>query len=178
MSALNMKIFGALLIFFLSLTEFIVYNEEVFLFVCFFIFFNAVASAGGKAVGGTFESLGFDFEKDFVQSSQEAKEGILCLISSKKTALNTISNVILLLQTFKAVALQKSLLFILNSFVQTTKFYLNALSALSLSSSQRGLSQSSDLIFSIVGKKNISTFFSPYKHNVGVFLSIAKSLNQ
>lgn len=178
MSAINIKFFGAIVILVLSLTEFIVYNEEVFLFVCFFVFFNAVASSGGKALGNTFESMGLDFEKEFVVSAQQTKISITSLVSSKKIGFNTVSHVTLLLQVFKAVILQKSLLSVLHSYVRKFRFYNSALSALSMSSSLSNFAYSSELIFSILSKKHVNSIFSsssPY--SVGSLLSVSKALS-
>lgn len=176
MLALNFKILGALAILVLSLTEFLVFNEEVFLFVCFFIFFNVCASLGGKALGDSFQSIGYEFEKDFLQSSQQAKAAVLLLSSSKKNVLKTVSRVVYFLHIFKFIALQKSTLCVLNSFVQASRFYTSALSVFGSNRSQESISQSSRLIFSILAKKELESFvISSNKTNLGSSLSVLKN---
>ena len=119
MSHFNLKLISALLITCLGVTEFLVFNEEVFIFVCFFIFFNLISVFVGGSINQAFRDIGSDLEKNFLHSSKEAKVAISDLVVSKELALNSIVRVLILLKAFRNIALQKSLLSAAESFVQS-----------------------------------------------------------
>ena len=129
MSQLNLKFISALLIVCLGITEILVFNEEVFIFVCFFIFFNLISVLAGSSISQAFFDIGAELEKGFLQTSKEAKNAISDLVLSKTSALNSIVRVSVFLKAFRNIALQKSLLSVSESFVQSCQscnFVLNA----------------------------------------------------
>ena len=129
MSQFNLKFISALIILCLGVSEILVFNEEVFIFVCFFIFFNLISVFAGGSISQAFSDVGNDLEKSFLQTSRAAKNSITNLVSSKQQALNSIVRVLIFLKAFRSVALQKGLLLASESFVQnsqTCNFALNA----------------------------------------------------
>lgn len=129
MSQFNLKFISALIILCLGVSEILVFNEEVFIFVCFFIFFNLISVFAGGSISQAFNDIGNDLEKSFLQTSRAAKDSITDLVSSKEQALSSIVRVLIFLKAFRNVALQKGLLLASESFVQNVQacnFALNA----------------------------------------------------
>jgi hypothetical protein len=129
MSQFNLKFISALIILCLGVSEILVFNEEVFIFLCFFIFFNLISVLAGGSIRQAFNDISDDLEKSFLQTSRAAKNSITDLVSSKEQALNSIVRVLIFLKAFRNVALQKGLLLASESFVQNVQacnFALNA----------------------------------------------------
>lgn len=129
MSQFNLKFISALIILCLGVSEILVFNEEVFIFVCFFIFFNLISVFAGGSISQAFSDIGNDLEKSFLQTSRAAKNSITDLVSSKEQALSSIVRVLIFLKAFRNVALQKGLLSASESYVQNAQacnFALNA----------------------------------------------------
>ena len=129
MSQFNLKFISALIILCLGVSEILVFNEEVFIFVCFFIFFNLISVFAGGSISQAFSDIGNDLEKSFLQTSRAAKNSITDLVFSKEQALSSIVRVLVFLKAFRNVALQKGLLSASESFVQNVQacnFALNA----------------------------------------------------
>ena len=129
MSQFNLKFISALIILCLGVSEILVFNEEVFIFVCFFIFFNLISVFAGSSISQAFSDIGNDLEKSFLQTSRAAKNSITDLVSSKEQALSSIVRVLIFLKAFRNVALQKGLILASESFVQNIQacnFALNA----------------------------------------------------
>lgn len=129
MSQFNLKLISALLILGLGITEILVFNEEVFIFVCFFIFFNLISVFAGSSISQTFQDIGNDLEKNFLQTSKAAKTAIVGLVISKEQALHSIVRVLIFLKAFRNIAIQKGLIFASESFVQNAQSCIFALSA-------------------------------------------------
>jgi hypothetical protein len=129
MSQFNLKFISALLIIGLGVTEILVFNEEVFIFVCFFIFFNLISVFAGNSISQTFQDIGNDLEKNFLQTSKEAKTAIASLVLSKEQALHSIVRVLIFLKAFRNIAVQKGMLCASESFVQNAQFCAFALNA-------------------------------------------------
>lgn len=156
MSQLNLKFIAAFLIFCFSLTELLVFNEEVFLFVCFFVFFNAVSTFGGSSVKQAFQDIGEEFEKSYLYASKEAKTGISELIVKKTLALQSIDHVVVFLNAFSRIVVQKSLINVSNSFYEKTQICLLALQAFKSSkSSAIGLADPISQVFAINAKAQL-----------------------
>lgn len=129
MSQFNLKFISALTILCLGVSEILVFNEEVFIFVCFFIFFNLISVFAGSSISQAFSDIGNDLEKSFLQTSHAAKNSITDLVYSKEQALNSVVRVLIFLKAFRNVALQKGLLLASEAFVQNVQacnFALNA----------------------------------------------------
>lgn len=135
MSQFNLKFISALIILGLGITEILVFNEEVFIFVCFFIFFNLISVLAGSSISQTFQDVGNDLEKNFLQTSKEAKMAIASLILSKEQALHSIVRVLIFLKAFRNIAVQKGMLLASESFVQNTQSCASALNAFQIRSS-------------------------------------------
>lgn len=128
MSQLNLKFISALIILCLGISEILVFNEEVFILICFFIFFNLISVLAGGSISQAFIDIGNDLEKSFLQTSEAAKNSITELVIAKEQALNSIVRVLIFLTAFRNVALQKGLLLASESFVgniQICNFALN-----------------------------------------------------
>nr|YP_010127217.1 ATP synthase F0 subunit b [Diacronema viridis]QPO84601.1 ATP synthase F0 subunit b [Diacronema viridis]QPO84621.1 ATP synthase F0 subunit b [Diacronema viridis] len=135
MSQFNLKLISALIILGLGITEILVFNEEVFIFVCFFIFFNLISISAGSSISQIFQDIGNDLEKNFLQTSKEAKTAIASLVLSKEQALHSIVRVLIFLKAFRNIAVQKGMLLASESFVQNTQSCASALNAFQTRSS-------------------------------------------
>lgn len=129
MSQLNLKFISSLLILGLGVTEVLVFNEEVFIFICFFIFFNLISVFAGSSISQAFQDIGADLEKNFLQTSKEAKIALSGLVLSKEQALNSILRVLIFFKAFRNIAIQKGLLSASESFVQNIQACALALNA-------------------------------------------------
>jgi hypothetical protein len=173
MSQFNLKFISALLLLCLGVSEILVFNEEVFIFVCFFIFFNLISVLAGSSIGQAFSDIGSDLEKNFLQTSKEAKSAITDLISSKEQALNSIVRVLVFLKAFRNIALQKGLLAASQSFVHNIQDCNFALSAFkSRASKSQLLLNPVAQVFIINSRVNLKSSF--LKNNRS--LPVAKSL--
>ena len=121
MSQFNLKSIFALLLICLGVSEILVFNEEVFIFVCFFIFFNLISVFAGSSISQAFSDIGSDLEKNFLQVSKSAKNAIVNLAFSKKQALSSIVRVLIFFKAFRNIAVQKGLLSATESFVQNAR---------------------------------------------------------
>jgi len=154
MSQLNLKFVAAVLIFCFSLTELIVFNEEVFLFVCFFIFFNAVSTFGGESIKQSFQEIGEDIEKTFLAASKKAKFGISELIIKKSLANDSIDRVLVFLKAFKIIILQRTILSVWKAHSGEVKFCTSILKLFEAAvlEARNSSSVSVDQIFAINAK--------------------------
>jgi hypothetical protein len=160
MSQFNLKFISSLLILALGVTEILVFNEEVFIFVCFFIFFNLISVFAGGSLSQAFQDVGSDLEKNFLQTSQEAKATISALVLSKAQALGSIARVFVFLKAFRNVAVQKSLLFASESFVQNVHFCFIALNAFKSRSLESSFSSNPVAqAFAINSKRSLKSFY-------------------
>lgn len=139
MSQFNLKFISALLILGLGVTEILVFNEEVFIFICFFIFFNLISVFAGNSIGQTFQDISNDLEKSFLHSSKEAKTAISSLVLSKEQALYSIVRVLIFLKAFRNIAVQKGMLSASESFVQNMQSCIFALNAFKTQGSKNEL---------------------------------------
>jgi hypothetical protein len=139
MSQFNLKFISALLILGLGVTEILVFNEEVFIFVCFFIFFNLISVFAGNSISQSFQEISTDLEKNFLHTSKEAKTAISGLVLSKEQALYSIVRVLIFLKAFRNIALQKGMLSASESFVQNVQSCVFALNAFKTQASKNEL---------------------------------------
>lgn len=156
MSHLNLKFIAAFLIICFSLTEILVFNEEVFLFVCFFVFFNAVSTFGGSSIKQAFQDIGEEFEKNYLHASREAKSGISDLILRKKLALQSIDRVLVFLNAFSRIVLQKSLINVSHSFYEKSQVCVLALQAFKTSKVSVSMVDPISQVFSINAKSKLA----------------------
>nr|ADW83087.1 ATP synthase F0 subunit b [Diacronema lutheri]QHD45383.1 ATP synthase F0 subunit b [Pavlova sp. NIVA-4/92] len=129
MSQFNLKFIFSLLILGLGVTEILVFNEEVFIFVCFFIFFNLISVFAGNSIRQAFQDISGDLERNFLQISKEAKVALSKLVFSKGQALNSMLRVLVFFKAFRNIAIQKGLLSASESFVQNIQTCRLALTA-------------------------------------------------
>lgn len=161
MSLLNSKTLSALFILFLSVVEFLVFNEEVFIFLCFFVFFTVVSAFAGSSIDQAFKDISLDLEKSFLLASKEAKISTSGLISRKVSALSTLTRSFVLLKAFRNLALQKSLLFASDAFSRNLSVCRFALSAFNASNLRYNLfSHSVSHAFAIESSHNLKAFWS------------------
>ena len=132
MSQFNLKFIFALLLVCLGVSEILVFNEEVFIFVCFFIFFNLISVFAGGSINQVFSDIESDLEKNFLQASKSAKNAIVDLALGKKQALNSIVRVLIFFKAFRNIAVQKGLLSATESFVQNARACTFALNTFKL----------------------------------------------
>ena len=160
-SLLNSKTLSALLILFLSVVEFLVFNEEVFIFLCFFVFFTAVSAFAGSSIDQAFKDISSDLEKSFLLASKEAKISTSSLISRKVSALSTLARAFVFLKAFRNLALQKSLLFASDAFSRNLSICRLALGAFNSSNLRYNLfSHSVSHAFAIDSSHNLKTLWS------------------
>jgi hypothetical protein len=160
MSQFNLKFISALIILCLGVSEVLVFNEEVFIFVCFFIFFNLISAFAGSSISQAFNDIGFDLEKTFLQTSRAAKDSITDLVFSKEQALNSVVRVLIFLKAFRNIALQKGLLLASESFVQNTQACIFALNAFKSRTSKSELSANPIAqVFSINSKNVLKSIY-------------------
>lgn len=125
----NLKFTASLLILCFGFVEFLVFNEEVFIFICFFIFFNLITLLAGQSIRQIFQETGSNLEKNFLHASNESYEGLSNLAIIKKQAITSILRVLVFFKAFKNIAIQKGLLVAVESYVQSLRFCTLALDA-------------------------------------------------
>jgi hypothetical protein len=129
----NLKSIFSLVVFCLVFSELLIYNEEIFILICFFIFFNIIFILAGRSLSDTFETLSSSFEKDFISNSIASKKFIFFHILGKKQAFEAISRTFIVLNVFRNNSVQKELLLLYScylTFVITSTqvlFYLTGL---------------------------------------------------
>jgi hypothetical protein len=183
MSQFNLKFISALIILCLGVSEILVFNEEVFIFVCFFIFFNLISVFAGGSISQAFSDIGNDLEKSFLQTSRAAKNSITDLVFSKEQALSSIVRVLVFLKAFRNVALQKGLLSASESFVQNVQACNFALNAFKSRTSKSELfANPISQVFSINSKSALKSIylrksFSLHRNQmiIPLFQSLSKS---
>jgi len=160
MSQFNLKYISSLLILGLGVTEILVFNEEVFIFVCFFIFFNLISVFAGSSINQAFQDIGQDLEKNFLQTSKEAKIALSSLVLSKEQALNSVLRVLIFFKAFRNIAIQKGLLSASDSFVQNVEVCDSTLCTFRSFSTYRYVFNPVDQILLINSKYTLKQLYS------------------
>jgi hypothetical protein len=128
MPQISLKYIFTLLILCLGFSEHLVFNEEVFIFICFFFFFNIISVLASSLINQTFQEIGKGFSESFLKTSKDAKKSITFLIISKEQAFNSLLRVIVLLKIFRKSSIQQDLAishFNFSDFTITLSFILS-----------------------------------------------------